>query len=396
MNGKSREMILKNFRIIGLGLLTFTLGFIIPSLADFPFPSKDVGVKKVIIDAGHGGKDPGNLGTGRYKDKEKDVALDVALLVGKYIKENFPDVEVVFTRKTDHFVELHERTAIANREKADLFISIHCDAFTNPQAHGASTFVMGKGHSSKNMRVAMQENSVIYLEENFEEKYEGFDPSKPETYIALTLYQNAFLSQSINMAQKVQDQFRERVQRKDRGVQQQPLWVTSRTIMPSLLVELGFLTNKAEEDFLQSQRGKELMASAIYRAFKDYKTEQDAIDLQNLEVIEPPKIDPPLVHQEERPSTEPEPLFAEIRIQIATSGRLLDLVPQNFNGLEEVNFIKENGLYKYTYGRYHSLEEARNDLPMVKKAGYPDSFIIGILNGKKVSVEEALRKIQDP
>ena len=360
------------------------------------------GVHKVIIDAGHGGKDPGNLGTGRYKSREKHIALSVAKLVGQYIEENIPDVTIEYTRKTDVFLELKQRTDIANKEEADLFLSIHCDAFTNPKAYGSSSIVMGKNHTDENMRIAQRENSVIFLEENYEETYEGFDPSKPETYIALTLMQNSFHKQSISFAAKIQNQFKTRVKRKDRGVKQQPLYVTSRTTMPAVLVELGFLTNAKEEDFLNSSRGKELMASAIYRAFKEYKAEREYIDSLNTrtppsgldqkldevipisgtEAIEVPQVesDPVNVH----------PLF--FTVQIGLGKNELACTPQNFKGLEGVAFYEENKWYKYTYGNFSTYKEAVEAQSAAVKAGFSDAFVIAMKNGKRLNLDQARRE----
>ncbi|MCH8546666.1 MAG: N-acetylmuramoyl-L-alanine amidase, partial [Cryomorphaceae bacterium] len=319
-------------------------------------PTNDDKFTLVVIDAGHGGKDPGNLGTGRYRSREKDVALQVSLKLGAYIEQNLKDVKVVYTRKDDRFVELHERAAIANRQKADLFISIHCDAFTNPQAFGASTYVMGRGQGDKQMRVAMQENAVITLEDNFEEQYEGFDPSRPETYIALSLYQNAFLEQSVAFAQKVQDQFRERAKRKDRGVKQQPLVVTSRTTMPAVLIELGFLTNRFEEDFLQSDNGQNLMASAIYRAVRDYKEKREAFEKINRSELSPPIIateeakQTPTTQQKkdipESESAKEAPSFY-YTVQLLVSGKERKTTAEEFNGLNGVFMESQGRLFKY-------------------------------------------------
>ena len=393
----------KHFRII---VITAFIGFIIPSIAYVPARKSDGKIRKVVIDPGHGGKDPGNLGTGRYKKREKNIALEVSLLVGKYIEENIPDVEVIYTRKTDTWVELHERTTFANSHHADLFISIHCDAFTNPQAYGCASIVQGKNHDDENMRVAQKENSVILLEDNYEEKYEGFDPSKPETYIMLTLQQNAYFEQSISLAQKVQDQFKNRVHRKDRGVKQQPLYVTSRTSMPAILIELGFLTNRKEEDFLNSQQGKELMASAIYRSFKEYKKERETQFILNNEkpkesVIDqyfeenPPAEQPPVKEEtvvvdndNKEPAEAESPVY---KVQIATSRQKLELLPQNFSGLNNVQVYEEYKLYKYTYGEFSSVDEAKKAQQEARNKGFTDAFIIAFFKDKKISIQEAQR-----
>ena len=228
-------------------------------------------MKTIVIDAGHGGKDPGNLGTGRYKTKEKDIALDVALRVGGYISKQFPEINVIYTRSTDVFIGLNERADIANKAKADLFLSIHCNAFPNPNSNGVETFVLGLHRNQENLQVAMKENSAIFLEDDYKTKYEGFDPNSPESIIALTIMQSAFLQQSLSISAYIQEQFKNRVGRRDRGVKQAGFLVLRRTTMPSILIELGFLTNKVEEDFLNSENGKAYMASAIFRGFKEYK-----------------------------------------------------------------------------------------------------------------------------
>ncbi|MCB9187593.1 MAG: N-acetylmuramoyl-L-alanine amidase [Flavobacteriales bacterium] len=228
-------------------------------------------LRTIVIDAGHGGHDPGNLGTGRFKTKEKDIALDVALRVGGYIKTQFPEISVVYTRDTDVFIGLSERADIANKAKADLFISIHCNAATNTSAVGVETYALGLHKNQENLEVAMKENSAIFLEDDYKTKYEGFDPNSAESIIALTIMQSAYLQQSLSISSYIQRQFKDRVGRRDRGVKQAGFLVLRRTTMPSILIELGFLTNASEEDFLNSENGKAFMASAIFRGFKEYK-----------------------------------------------------------------------------------------------------------------------------
>lgn len=228
-------------------------------------------IKTIVIDAGHGGRDPGNLGTGRYKTREKDIALDVALRFGGYVEEQFPEIKVVYTRKTDVFIGLDGRAEIANDAKADLFVSIHCNSAANSAAYGAETFALGLHRNKENLEVAMKENSAIFLEDDYETKYEGFDPNSAESIIALTIMQSAYLQQSLAISAYIQKQFKERVGRRDRGVKQAGFLVLRKTTMPSILVELGFLTNPSEEDFLNSENGKVYMASAIFRGFKEYK-----------------------------------------------------------------------------------------------------------------------------
>jgi len=227
-------------------------------------------VKRVVIDAGHGGHDSGTLGR---SSKEKDVALKIALELGRIMNEYLPDVEIIYTRKTDKFLDLKERARLANRENADLFISIHCNAASNRSVYGTETFVMGLSKVSGNFEVAKRENAVILLEDNYEEKYEGFDPNKEESYILFNMYQKAFLRNSLSLAANIENQFSDRVGRKSRGVKQGPFWVLWDTSMPSVLIETGFLSNQTEENYLNSEKGRVYIASGIFRAIRDYKAE---------------------------------------------------------------------------------------------------------------------------
>ena len=207
-------------------------------------------LQTIVIDPGHGGKDPGTMGTKRYNIYEKHVALLVSLKLGQYISEAFPQIKIIYTREEDVFLELNERTDVANDSNADVFISIHCDGFTSSEASGASVFVMGMSKLKANLDVAMRENSAIYMEDNYQHKYEGFDPKTPESYIVFSLMQNTYLEQSLLLAEEVEREFATKANRKSRGVKQAPFYVISRTNMPSILIECGFLTNPNEEDFL--------------------------------------------------------------------------------------------------------------------------------------------------
>lgn len=226
-------------------------------------------VKVLVIDAGHGGKDPGCHGA---KSNESHVALAVAQELARIVRENLPDVNVILTRDSDHFVELHERANIANKANADLFISIHCNSGPS-SAHGTETFTMGLHKTEGNLAVAKRENAVIKEEDDYLKKYDGFDPNSPEAHILFTLYQNAYIDNSLNLASKIENQFTDRVSRHSRGVKQAGLLVLWKTTMPSVLVELGFLTNNTEEEYLNNKYNQVLMASGIYRAFKEYKIE---------------------------------------------------------------------------------------------------------------------------
>lgn len=228
-----------------------------------------------MIDAGHGGKDPGTLGK---IAKEKDVVLNIALKTGKYIETNLPGIKVLYTRKTDKYVEFQDRSDVANKNKADLFISIHANSIVGANAYGTETYVMGLHKDNSNFEVAKRENSVILMDENYKEKYEGFDPSSPESYILFSLNQSAYQESSLRFAQKVESQFKNRVGRYSRGVKQAGFLVLWQTTTPSVLIETGFLSNSKEEAFLASDNGQDLIASGIYRAFKEYKEEMESIN----------------------------------------------------------------------------------------------------------------------
>lgn len=238
---------------------------------------RDLEVDVVVIDAGHGGKDTGALGS---FSREKDVALEIALELGRIIEEYLEDVKIIYTRNNDVFIGLKERAYIANKNGADVFISIHCNAVDqHPEgSYGTETWVMGLHKTKANFEIAKRENSVILLEENNAEKYQGFDPHDPESYILFSLSQNAYLSNSLNLANKIQTQFKERVGRYSRGVKQAGFVVLYQTTMPSVLVETGFITNSKEEKYLNDELGQTYIASGIFRAFRDYKNEIESIN----------------------------------------------------------------------------------------------------------------------
>lgn len=238
------------------------------------FEKKDITIRKVVIDAGHGGKDVGCNGR---VSKEAQVALKIALELGKTIEQNLPDVEVIYTRKNDTFVELIDRAGIANKNKADLFISIHCNAGPS-SAHGTETYTMGLHTSEGNLKVAKRENSVILQESNYQEKYDGFNPNSPQSHILFSLYQSAYIDNSLRFASKVEQQFEERVGRTSRGVKQAGFLVLWKSAMPSSLIEVGFLTNPAEEKYLNDKTNQTYIASGIYRAFKEYKQELESMN----------------------------------------------------------------------------------------------------------------------
>jgi len=341
--------------------LTFLLLFL--SITNFIFSQQNLNSQfTVVVDAGHGGKDPGNTGNGYL---EKKIALSIALKLGKKLEDN--GVKVVYTRKSDVFVNLFERANIANRSNAQLFISIHCDSHTS-QAYGAGTFVLGLHANQRNFEVAKKENSVIFFEEDYINKYEGFDPNNPESVIGLTLMQEEYLDQSIVAASYIQNSFVNRLKRRNRTVKQAGFIVLKYTYMPSVLVETGFLTNNSEGAYLNSVKGQNEMADAIASAVFDYKNDF----FQNLSTTN--------LNDDLNQSR------ISYRIQIAASAKLLELKPYNFRGLKSVDVVKEGNLYKYLYGKHSTLEDAKKSLNDAKKSGYQSSFIVKFENNKVISL----------
>lgn len=384
----------KKYSIVFLLLLTLTVSSHLSAYGQSP--------KKefiVVLDAGHGGRDKGNLGTGTLKKYEKDVSLDVVLMLGNYIKKNIPGVRVIYTRSKDVFLELHERTAVANKVNADLFISVHCNsAGKNRAPKGAETYVMGLSKNKTNLEVAKRENEVILLEDNHLENYEGFDPSKPESLIGITLTQHNFLEQSIIFSSAVQKQFKNRVGRRDRGVKQAPFYVVSYNSMPSVLIELGFLTNVEEERFLHSKQGKEYMASAIYRAFKEYKKEFDNIQndrertLEELAAVQD-KISE--AEGENVPSVEAkENQGIRFKVQLAASKTKLSTRHSIYKKYPEVEVYREKGYYKYCVGSEKQISGAKNLQGKVRGNGFGQAFVVAFDGEQKISVKEALRKLK--
>lgn len=397
----------KGFRIAALAVL-FTVA---AAFNPRPFAVEEEGVNIIVIDPGHGGKDPGNLGTGRYKDREKDVSFDVSLLVKQYIEENLPGTKALLTRDDNQFIELYQRTVIANRANADLFISIHCNANDNHRAYGTESFVLGMGEKDQRLnKTAQLENAARLLEDNWETNYEKLDASNPAAIIALRAYQDAFLEQSISIADEIQHQFEGRVKRRNRGVKQQPLAVLRGSTMPAVLVELGFLTNPGEEDFLQSNRGKELLASAIYRAIKEYKYKRESRDalIQGVEgqtsifdqIEEAPAATTTentksAVAVEEAPTSAvaapavPSSLF--FTVQLAVSRNDLACAPENFKGLEGVWKEEQYGLFKYYCGKISTYKEVEA-LKTTVTEQYPDAYIVAFAKDRKIDLNEAKKR----
>lgn len=333
-------------------------------------------IRKVMIDAGHGGKDPGALG---QSSREKDIVLAVALKTGKLIQDAYQDIKVLYTRKEDVFVELHKRAQIANESGADLFISIHCNSNKSSSPSGAETYVMGLHKSEENLDVAKTENAAIFYEEDYAVQYGGFNPNSDEDYIVLSMFQTANIEQSIDLSQKVQQNLQDRVGRKNRGVKQAGFWVLYKTTMPGILIELGFLSNPQEEKFLLSEQGQDYMAEAIFEAFKQYKTEHEESisDLKPIVVKEP----------------EPAPRV-DYRVQFASYKKEKSLDFRKFRGLDDIRVYEHDGQFKYTTGNFNSLDEAQKLKKELKNNGYDDIFVVAFHNEERISLEEA-RKLAE-
>ncbi|MDO6598017.1 N-acetylmuramoyl-L-alanine amidase [Oceanihabitans sp. 2_MG-2023] len=334
----------------------------------------------VVIDAGHGGHDPGRPTKNGYT--EKDIALKVALQVGKNLESN-KNIKVIYTRKTDVFVTLRGRAKIANDADADLFVSIHCNA-NHTQAHGTETYVLGVGNTERNFNVAKAENEVIFLEDNYEKHYEGFDPNAPESLIGLTLMQEEYVDQSIMLADLVEKGFQNKLKRKSRGVKQISLWVLHNTYMPSVLIETGFITNTSEGKYLNSSKGQQEISKSISNAILDYKGTLD----QNIgEFVFTP--------QEEFPSVtnEKEQIIENVvfKVQIAASSRKLAPKAYNFKGLDAISREKEGALYKYFHGYTSDFTKAKNLQANAKSKGYTSCFIVAFKDGIKITLDQALK-----
>lgn len=386
-------------------------------------------IKTVVIDPGHGGHDSGCLGS---SSMEKHIALAVSLKLGDLIEKYFPDVRVVYTRKTDVFVELHERAAIANRNKADLFICIHCNSGP-ASAYGAETFVMGLHKTDDNLAVARRENESALLEKDYQTNYEGYDPKSPEAFIIFSLYQNTYMEQSLSFASKVQNEFENKSNRHNRGVKQAGFLVLYRTAMPSVLIELGFLTNKTDEKFLASQEGQNSMANSILRAFTDYKNEAERRSGgggekpnigSGLEIPpEKPKDKPSFKNNSESnprenspkiptpDSIQVSPLVTKDSIaigvnQLATTeniaystfytvqiGALAEGSIKKDNKYEKVansfGLMGDDRMLRYFVGKFGSQQDAEGKLTEIKSLGFKDAFVCAINNGRKISLKEA-------
>jgi N-acetylmuramoyl-L-alanine amidase len=343
----------------------------------------------IVIDPGHGGRDSGAPG---LISKEKNINLDIALKTAKYIRENIKDVSVVLTRDDDSTVDLYERPKIANRNNADLFISIHANGVKAKSVMGAETYIMGLAVNEENLEVAMKENEVIYLEDDYSTNYQGFDPKSPESYIIFTLTQDVYQKQSTDLASRIQTQLTERVGRKDRGVKQAGFLVLYRTSMPSVLVETGFITNPTEEKYLNSEQGQDYLASAIYRACREYMTEVDLRSGIKLEQSSTPSTSSTSSTSSTISSPGPVAVPADkiiFVVQVAAAATMTELKPENFKGLKNVVEINTGERYRYVTGSFEDYSDAVRHRKKVETL-YPDAFVIAFKDNKILPLQEAI------
>ena len=365
----------------------------------------------VVIDAGHGGHDPGAIGK---ISKEKNINLNVALKVGNLIKRNCDDVKVIYTRSKDVFIPLDRRAEIANNAKADLFISIHTNALANNRtAKGASTWTLGLAKSDANLEVAKRENSVILYESDYKTRYAGFNPNSAESYIIFEFMQDKYMEQSVHLASLMQKQFRQTCRRADRGVHQAGFLVLKASAMPSILIELGFISTPEEERYLNSESGANTMANGIYRAFLNYKREHELrltgvsktiIPAEQEEVEKAPVIAqvPKNTGKTNVAAPKQKPIVMEtatndseitFKIQILTASKPLAKNDKRLRGLKGVDYYKEKGIYKYTYGAstdYNKVLRTKRTIT----AQFKDAFIIAFRNGEKMNVNEAIAEFK--
>lgn len=359
----------------------------------------------VVIDAGHGGHDPGAVGR---LVQEKKLNLDVSLLLGRMIEQQYPDVKVHYTRKTDVYLTLQERANIVNKKNADLFICIHTNASESREAKGAETFVLGIDKMQSNLSVAMRENAVMLLEENYETNYQGFDPNSIDSYIMFALMQDQYIDQSLQYATLVQQQFCGTLNRADRGVRQAGFWVLHKSACPSVLVEMGFISNTEEEKYLASDKGKNEIAQAMFDAFVSYKTSYDkkmGKPVQQGAPVVPSATKPAQqtaqqsatseTHTDSVPQAVTETPVAKTgvekpvyRVQIFSTTRTLPKNDPTFKGLKNCRYTVDGKFYKYTYGNetdYQKILQIQREL----KSKFPDCFIVAFLGNRQIPVKQA-------
>jgi N-acetylmuramoyl-L-alanine amidase len=418
-----------NIRQIFLVILTFIPLFLVAGI-----PQNGKNIHCVVIDAGHGGHDPGAVGY--HKAKEKDIALSIALHLGKLIEKNHPEIKVVYTRKTDVFVELHRRAAIANNNKADLFISIHCNSTKKSDPFGVETWVMGLHKSAANLEVAKKENASILMEKNHVAKYDGFNPNSAEAYIIFSLFQNMYINQSLSLANAIQLNFRNKLKFFDRGVKQAGFLVLYKTSMPSVLVETGFVSNPKDEKYLNQVKGQESIAYSLYESFLNYKSaiegvktvapanpslltydqiivEKDTTNTKNSKSTQRVEIDSltekyvdksiprhkknsrivdsTMIYKQETTAQNNDSSDIVFRVQFLTSQKHKSLDSKEFASIDDVFEYHHGETYKYTAGKFTSIKEAVVYKSKLESMGYPDCFVVAFNKEARISPSEATR-----
>ncbi len=388
------------------------------SLIINPLYAKDKapkGLETVVIDAGHGGKDPGAV---VGKAREKDIVLEIALRLGNYIKEKLPDVRVIYTRSTDVFVPLFERSVIANKNNADLFISIHANYCTTPSIKGTETYVLGLHRTEDNLNVAKKENSVILLEKDYSTRYEGFDPNLSESYIMFELIQNTHIDQSVAFAGILQESFRQHAQRASRDVRQAGFLVLRETAMPGVLIETGYLSNQSEANYLMTHEGRETIAFAIFNSFKAYKEKFESrlnlssgeMKKESKEVRDTAPVSRPVseikkeshnrqpeIKENKQQNTVKEEIKQQSKetdqiifaIQLAANPKKLSLNSKIFKGIENISVITIGGYNKYYCLETKSFSKAKQNLSAIRLK-IPDAFIVAFKNGQPIPIKEAI------
>lgn len=350
---------------------------------------------KVVLDAGHGGKDYGAVYHGNI---EKNIALQTAIRVGAILEKD-PQIEVVYTRKSDVFIELQQRANIANKSKGSIFVSMHCNANKNQSASGNETYVMGITRNASNLEVAKSENEVVTLETDYKIKYDGFDPNSPESVIGISILQEEYLDQSIELAGRVQDFFMKKTDNKNRGIKQAGFLVLRQITMPRVLIEMGFVSNKEEGAFLNSEAGQAKLAEAIAGAILDYKNEffnpTNNVNVkedskEEIIVKESPKKDIP-VKTPEKPSEKAVEKGIVFKIQISASTKELATVPSNFKGLSPISVESSGSLFKYFYASENSYDAIKQKLEIAKQKGFSTAFIVAYKDGIKIKVADAIK-----
>jgi N-acetylmuramoyl-L-alanine amidase len=391
------------YNFILISSLIFISATSVWSKSDYSGSKEEKRISVVVIDPGHGGKD---FGASVGNAKEKDIVLDLALRLGNSIKAKYPEIKVIYTRTKDVFVPLYDRANIANKNKADLFISIHVNGTDKTSVQGTETFVLGQHRSKDNLEVAKKENSVILLEDDYNTKYEGFDPNSPESYIMFELVQDEYLEQSVMFASAIQNQFRLNAKRIDRSVKQAGFLVLRQTTMPSVLIEVGFISHPNERSYLVSEKGKAALSTSIFNAFSDYKKKIENKSSFNVhtetgsansasatgspELSSPAGASIKTAETKSAESVKSNNIF--FSVQIAASSKKMETTPSNFKGEKNIFRVDSKDISRYYSGKFYTLQDAENEKKRIL-GKFPESFVVAFENNEIISVKKALEKM---